>query len=85
MVTDGSGSDFAVFKPYIDAVNIRLCGAAQARDIPCARVYEAFNGMNGDEDAAAKGYLSWDGLHPSDAGHERIADLLRAQLYTPLR
>jgi cytochrome c2 len=39
-------------------------------------VYAAFNGLTGTEDPVAKGYVSIDGLHPSDAGHELIAALL---------
>jgi lysophospholipase L1-like esterase len=53
--------------------------------VPYAKVYLAFNGPSGDEDPAAKGYLSFDGLHPNDTGHRVIAGKLRLLGYAPLR
>jgi lysophospholipase L1-like esterase len=78
---------FPLFKSYLDDVNRYIATMAGANNIPCARVYEAFNGPNGDQDAAAKGYMSsYDpsGIHPSDLGHKVIADLFRNLGYAPL-
>lgn len=82
---DGGKSDFAVFKPYLDAVNAHIAATATAKHIPYARVYQAFNGPTGDVDAGDRGYLSFDRLHPNDRGHRVIADQFRALGYAPLR
>ncbi|HEX8710191.1 MAG TPA: GDSL-type esterase/lipase family protein [Pyrinomonadaceae bacterium] len=78
---------FTIIKGYLDDVNRYIATTSAANNIPCARVYEAFNGPNGDQDAAAKGYMSsYDpsGVHPSDLGHKVIAGLLRNLGYAPL-
>jgi lysophospholipase L1-like esterase len=77
------GNDFQVLKPYIDAVNNQIVATATSRNIPCARVYLAFNGPNGDIDPSDRGLISFDGLHPSGGGHRLIADLLRGLGYSP--
>ena len=46
------------WKPIWDALNEHMVQAASEHNIPVARVYEAFNGPNGDEDPADKGYIS---------------------------
>jgi lysophospholipase L1-like esterase len=82
---DGGLNDFQVFKIYIDEVNAHIAATSTANNIPYGRVYLAFNGANGDEDPGAKGYLSWDRLHPNDMGHRIIAGKLRKLGYAPLR
>jgi len=82
---DGKCSDFEVFKPYLDDVNNYIATTATNHNIPCAVVYLAFNGPNGDEDPEDKGYIAADGFHPNDTGHQVIADLLRELGYTPLK
>lgn len=83
--TDGDGqSDFVVLKYYVDEANRHIAATATAAGIPYARVYEAFNGPNGDIDPQRKRYLAFDGLHPNDTGHKVIADQLRALRYLPL-
>jgi lysophospholipase L1-like esterase len=82
---DGGLNDFQVFKPYIDAVNAYIATTATGHNIPSAGVYLAFNGPNGDQDPGDKGYISFDGLHPDNAGHRVIASLLRSLGYAPLR
>jgi lysophospholipase L1-like esterase len=77
------GNDFQVFKPYLDAINNQIAATANARTIPYARVYQAFNGPDGDIDAGDRGFIAFDGLHPNGAGHRLIADLLRDLGYTP--
>ncbi len=73
------------FKPYLDEINSYLCLASEARGIPCARVYAAFNGPEGTEDPARRALLALDGIHPSELGHALIADLLCDLAYSPLR
>ena len=82
---DGGMNDFQVFKIYVDEVNQHIAATSGARNVPYAKVYLAFNGVNGDEDPGAKGYLSFDGLHPNDTGHRIIAGELRKLGYAPLR
>jgi lysophospholipase L1-like esterase len=73
---DGGLSDFDVFSGYLNEMNRHIAATASERGVPCARVSAAFNGPDGDEAPEEKGYLSPDGIHPSDAGHEAIAALL---------
>jgi lysophospholipase L1-like esterase len=83
--TDGNGiNDFLELKPYVDAANQHIADSATANGIPFARVYRAFNGLNGDVDPQRRGFLSFDRVHPNDTGHKVIADLLRALRYLPL-
>lgn len=79
-----AGNDFQVFKPYVDTVNTFIGTTATNYGIPYARVYLAFNGPNGDIDPSSYGYIAWDGVHPNDTGHKKIADLLRGLGYAPL-
>lgn len=79
------GTDFQVLKYYLDQINNHVATTTANNLVPFAKVHTAFNGMNGDEDPIAKGYIASDGLHPSDAGHQVIADLLRGLGYAPLR
>ncbi len=74
-----SGS-FEMLKPLLDDANNYIAVTSAANNIPCAKVYRAFNGVNGDEDAGDKGYISpYDpsGVHPGELGHQVIADLFR--------
>jgi lysophospholipase L1-like esterase len=79
------GTDFQVLKYYLDQINNRIAATATNNFIPYAQVYAAYNGANGDEDPIAKGYIASDGLHPSNTGHQVMANLLRGLGYTPLR
>ncbi len=79
------GNDFQVLKYYLDQVNGYIATTTTNNFIPSAQVYLSFNGANGDENPVAKGYIARDGLHPSDAGHQFIAGLLRGLGYAPLR
>lgn len=49
-----------------------------------AMVFREFNGTSGTEDPRAKGYISLDGFHPNNTGHQKIADCLHALGYSPL-
>jgi lysophospholipase L1-like esterase len=79
------GNDFQVLKPYLDAINSQIAATAASRNIPCARVYLAFNGPNGDIDPGDLGLIAFDGLHPNGRGHRLIADLLRGLGYSPFQ
>lgn len=80
-----SYNDFQVFKPWVDDMNAFIQAKAAQYNIPCARVYAAFNGPTGEVDPSAYGYIQFDGLHPSDKGHGVIATLLRNLGYAPLK
>jgi lysophospholipase L1-like esterase len=80
------GNDFQVTKFYLDDINNFIATTSAARNIPCARVYLAFNGPNGDLDAGRVfDYIAFDGLHPNGRGHARIAELLSNLGYSPLQ
>ena len=70
---------------YWKAANDYLLQAASAYGIPVARVNEAFNGPNGDEDPRDRGYVIPDALHPSEKGADLMAELIRelGYGYTP--
>ena len=57
--------------------------AAAAHNVPVARVFDAFNGPNHDEDPRDKGYIGGDGIHTTAAGRQVIAELLRNVGYEP--
>jgi lysophospholipase L1-like esterase len=76
---------FNTIEPYLDQVNAHIAASAAANNIPMAKVHEAFNGPNGDQDPIAKGFIAIDGIHPNDNGHKAIADQLRALGYSPLK
>jgi lysophospholipase L1-like esterase len=76
-----AGTDFQVLNPYLNEVNAYIVASSAANGILVAPVHTAFNGASGNEDPAAKGYLSFDGLHPSALGQKVIADLLRSLGY----
>jgi lysophospholipase L1-like esterase len=78
--------DFAILKPYLEEANRYISETSTRFDrfIPNAKVYEAFNGPDGNEDPADKGFLAFDGFHPDRSGHARIASLLRDLGYAPV-
>ena len=79
------GNDFQVLKYYLDQMNGHIAAAANSNSVPYAKVYLYFNGINGDEDPIAKGYMHTDGLHPSNTGVQSIADIFRGLGYAPFR
>jgi lysophospholipase L1-like esterase len=76
--------DFEERKPTIERLNRQIMDVASQYNIPVARVYLDFNGPNGDQDPGEEGYVSGDGMHNSDAGVRRMAELLRELGYEPL-
>lgn len=84
---DNGLSDFRAIKPYLDDANQYIALTSAANNIACAKVYQAFNGASGEEDAGEKGYISpldYTGVHPGELGHKVIADLFRNLGYAPL-
>ncbi|MBS3939883.1 MAG: SGNH/GDSL hydrolase family protein [Actinobacteria bacterium] len=70
--------DFDVLRPVMDGLNEVLTDGAEARGIPVAAVHDAFHGPDGTGDPNDAFLISVDGLHPSNAGHEVIAQELLA-------
>jgi lysophospholipase L1-like esterase len=64
-------------RPFFEPLNDQIVQAASENNIPVAMVHLAFNGPDGDEDPADKGYLASDGVHASELGAAVIADLHR--------
>jgi hypothetical protein len=58
--------------------------AAMEHSVPIARVFDAFNGPDHDEDPRDKGYIRGDGVHTTAAGRQVIAGLLRELGYDPV-
>jgi lysophospholipase L1-like esterase len=67
---------------YNDAWNSMICETAEANGFGCARISTAFNGEDGR--TASGDLLAPDYIHPSDTGHERIAEVLVALGFAPL-
>ncbi len=65
------------------AYNDAIHRAASPFGIPVAKVLEAWNGPEFDQDPVALGYTS-DGIHPSEVGAERIAEAIRILGYEPV-
>jgi lysophospholipase L1-like esterase len=76
-------NDFTILKFYLDDVNQYIAQTSVSFGA-FAKVYEAFNGLAGDEDPAGKGLLAFDGFHPNKAGYALMAELLRDLGYAPL-
>lgn len=58
--------------------------AAAAYNIPLLSLLDAFDGPNHDEDPRLKGYIGSDGLLPSDAGTQYVAEILSKMGYEPV-
>jgi lysophospholipase L1-like esterase len=65
-----------------DAWNRMLCGSAKRHGFVCADIYHAINGSDGTTPSGD--LLAGDYTHPSDAGNQRIAEVLIAQGFKPL-
>jgi lysophospholipase L1-like esterase len=74
------GIDF--YRQVADAYTSLVCDLAPTYGAKCADFLHVFNGPDGTDDAAA--LLEPDHLHPSQAGRERIADVLMAVGLEPL-
>jgi predicted dienelactone hydrolase len=58
--------------------------AAEAYNIPFLSRYDAFNGINHDEDPREKGYIHADGEHPTELASQFTAELLSGVGYDPV-
>lgn len=67
-----------------ETFNTAVQEAADAFDIPFVSVYDAFNGIEHNEDPRDKGYIGSDGIHTSELGKQIIADLLSEVGYQPI-
>jgi lysophospholipase L1-like esterase len=77
--------NFATVKPYLDDVDAYIQSSSQLKGIPCAKVYQAFNGTAGTDDPILSGLIAIDGFQANDNGHELIGNLLRGLAYAPLK
>ncbi|MGD2159217.1 MAG: hypothetical protein PVG14_18350 [Anaerolineales bacterium] len=68
------------FETFNQAVHM----AADEFGIPFVSVFDAFNGVNHDEDPREKGYIGSDGIHASEEGQQVIADILSESGYEPM-
>ena len=60
-------------KKYLEPASSHIAISSDACGIPYAKLYEAFNDPNGDENPLTKDYMASDGIHPNDGGHAVIA------------
>ena len=60
-------------KKYLEQAGSHIAISSDAYVLPHAKVYEAFNGPNTDENPLTKDYMASDGIHPNDDGHAVIA------------
>lgn len=67
---------------YNVAWNAMICETAEAHGFACGDVARAFNGADGR--TASGDLLAEDYIHPSDKGHERIAEVLVELGFAPL-
>lgn len=77
-------SDFDVFKPYFLEINTQLEALASQHNVPLVKVSLLYNGPNSDKDPGDKGFITHDGIHPNDRGHEAIAQLISDSGYFPI-
>jgi lysophospholipase L1-like esterase len=78
---DAYASDFDFFNPYLTKANASLAKTARKKKILTADVHTLYNGVSGNEDPQAKGYICIDGLHPNDTGYQIMSGALRALGY----
>ena len=64
-------------KRYWMEFNKCIVEVAEKHSIPVAQVFQAMNGVHGDDDPNEKGYLASDGQYLSDEGYQVVAKLVR--------
>jgi lysophospholipase L1-like esterase len=67
-----------------ETFNTTVRQAAEEFNIPLVSIFNAFNGINHNEDPREKGYIGEDGRHASELGRQVIADLISAAGYEPV-
>jgi lysophospholipase L1-like esterase len=78
MEDPGVGPHLDELRPYLDRLNDHVAQITDEHGVAVAEVEAAFHGPAGDADPVARGLISEDGLHPSNRGHEVIAQELAA-------
>jgi acyl-CoA thioesterase-1 len=73
----------AASKYVVDTYSTVICTVARAHQAACADIYHAFNGARGTRFDGP--YVAADHVHPSAAGQQLIAQVLRSLGYAPLR
>ena len=71
--SNGEFNDFQIFEPYLKEVNRHIAITASNNSIPYAEVH------------LDKGYISQNGVNPTDEGYEVIAERLRELGCRPFR
>lgn len=69
---------------YWEGVSTAVRQAAEAYHIPFLSRYDAFNGVNHNEDAGQKGYIGGDSIHPSELADRLTAEMLSKLGYAPV-
>jgi lysophospholipase L1-like esterase len=64
-------------KRYWMEFNKCIAEVAGKHGIPVVQVFQAMNGVQGDDDPNVQGYLASDGFHLSDEGYKVVAKLFR--------
>lgn len=77
----GGPEDIGAKAKCVDVYNEIIHSVAEEFVIPVVPVFEAFNGPDGNDNPADKGYLQRDGIHASETGNQVIADLLHDMGY----
>lgn len=70
-------------RAVFDAMSAAVRDAAEAHGATFVSVYDAYNGVDRDEDPVDKGYIGGDGIHPSDAGSRAAAVALAGAGFEP--
>lgn len=73
----GQDSNAAVHRRYLGQINETIATVSANRGALVAPVYVRFNGLREDgsrRDPVTLGYISGDGIHPNDAGHQAVAN-----------
>jgi hypothetical protein len=76
------------FEPYFQCWDIwsdALRRSAEAHHIPFLSRYDAFNGMNHDEDPIASGFIDGDNMQPTALGNQITAELMAELGYEAVR
>ncbi len=81
---DQAAGTFPVLNSYVGEMNQHIAAESVRLGLPPPAVHTAFNGLSGDVDPIAAGYILIDGVHTTDAGNRSIADTLRTTGYLPV-
>ena len=80
-----AGGSLDTLRPFWEQTQAHVRQTAAAHGIPIAQVYADFMGPDGSRDPVAAGLVGPDEEHPTDVGAQRMAELLDALGYGPIR